>query len=167
MAESTIVYTKRNGAIKVTDGTTPTAITYTTLCQDGDFQYSIPRHDVLVLRCRRDFAATPVLRKGDLQPITGSFSVYLTDLTDATEATIMDILTDSGYVGASWVPTNGASAEVPTYTLVWDLDATSGAEAVTISFPFTVLRLSSVDESGDFVRVSVDFTSYAELPTYA
>lgn len=167
MAESTIQYTKRNGSITISDATGGTPLSYTTLCQDGDFQYTVPRHDLLVLRCRRDFGATPTIRKGDLQPITGSFSVYLTDLTDATEATLMDFLQDGGFVDGTWVPTNGASAEVPTWNLNWVLDATSGAEAVTVTFPFTVLRLASIDESGDFVRVNVEFTSYAELPTYA
>ena len=102
MAESNAVRTKRDAIITITDGTT----TYTVAKEAGDFNFSVPDTNTTSVLDRGAFGADPILRKGDEQPVTGGFSIYLRDLPNATNLTLIDLCMDlSGTVAASMTTT--------------------------------------------------------------
>ena len=49
MAESTSVAVRRDGTIRIKDGTTPTANEYTVAYENGDFSYTEEKSDRVVI----------------------------------------------------------------------------------------------------------------------
>jgi hypothetical protein len=134
MALETIVRTLRDGALTISDASgTPKTITlpYTS----GNLKYDCGGKDPQVFRSRGAFGSTPAVRNGDDQETTGEFEVYLTDLTDAAEGCITDILHNSGYFATTWVSTLGANAEVKTVKITFSVEGTNhGGSDGTIVF---------------------------------
>lgn len=167
MAESTVVRVKRDGQILLSD--LGAANTYTVKHEPGDFNYAVPDYAVINILDRGELGATPQLRRGDDQPMTGGFSAYLRDLGDTTGAayeTLLDILHryTGGYVDSTWSSTHGSNGDVDTWTVQLTIDGSAFGEAdKTVTFPFCVLR-GNVAE-GDPSTIPVTFTSYALRPT--
>ena len=74
MAYSTIVKTKRDGTLVITDGTNSVTVAY----EAGDLSLDIPGPTVNLFLDRGQFGSTPSIRYGDDQPITGTFTVLNT-----------------------------------------------------------------------------------------
>lgn len=166
MAESTVVRTKRDGLLVVTDGTN----TYTIQQEVGDFNFDAPRAAVNHFPDRGEIRATPDLRDGDDQPMTIGWSMYLRDLGDTaspqTYQTILDLLLElaGGYTADAWTSTLGTHSETKTWTVQWTVDGGAFGEAdKTYAFPFVVLRGSAAE--GDPNTVTITGTSYALKPT--
>lgn len=169
MAESTVVRHKRDGVIilKSSGG----SFTYTVAYEEGNFSFDIPLETVENYLDRGRLAdsvgGTPSIRKGDDQPITGSFTAYLRDIGDtgATYATLPDIGVrfTSGYVATNWTSTIGNASDVETITIDFTIDGTPFGESdKTLSFTFAVIRTSFAEGSPD--TVSATFTSYILRP---
>tara|TARA_Y100000310_G_C20685161_1_gene818510 strand:- start:1077 stop:1532 length:456 start_codon:yes stop_codon:yes gene_type:complete len=130
----------------------------------GDFQLSIGANVVANLD-RGKFGATPSLRLSDDQAMTATFTAYLRDFSDATYATLEEIILQSGDVGSNWVSTLGSDAEVFTLDLTWTVEGTDHGDAsdhvLTIPFCHVTGSLSE----GDPNQVSISITSYATLPS--
>lgn len=166
MPESSVIRTKRDWLITVTDGTR----TYTISKEVGDFQWDVPLYGVTNILDRGEMPTTPDLRKGDDQPMTLGWSMYLRDLGDTTATstyqTILDLCheLDSGYTAETWVSTLGTASDVKTWTVKATLSGSSFGETdKTYSFPFSVLRASAAN--GDPDTVTVSGTSYKLKPT--
>ena len=83
MAYSTVPKTKRDGTIELRDGT-GSPVTLEIAYEEGNFTFSQPqRFSELVIMDRGNFST---VRKQDEQAITGSFSAYFRQFTDASEA---------------------------------------------------------------------------------
>lgn len=162
MAESNAVRTKRDAIITITDGTT----TYTVSKEVGDFTCAAPDHNTTSVLDRGQFGANPILRKGDEQPMTGGFSVYLRDMPNATNLTLMDLCMDlSGTVAAGMTSTTSDSDE-RTWTLIYTVDGTWNGEADQVmTLPHCTLRCSMTE--GDPSSLAVTYTSYAPRPTFS
>ena len=78
MADSSVVATRRDGTITLTDGA---ASSYAVSFEVGDFSAAEPGADRVVIR---DRGAIVGLRKGDDPVISFSFSVHMRSLTDST-----------------------------------------------------------------------------------
>lgn len=168
MAESTVVRVKRDGQILLADS--GAVHTYTIAYEPGDFSYNVPDYTVINPLDRGEIGATPQLRIGDEQAMTGAFSAYFRDPGDTANAyaTLLDIAHryTSRYVATNWTSTHGTNGDVFTITISFTLDGSPFGEAdKTLTFPFSVLR-SNVAE-GDPNTVSSTFTSYAVRPTLA
>ena len=92
MAYSVIPKTRRDGRIELNAGATLT-VAYET----GDFTYESPGGgdsfaDQTVIRDREVICT---VRKGDEQPISGSFSFYFRDFTDSEVGGVRDFITKS------------------------------------------------------------------------
>jgi hypothetical protein len=165
MAESTVIRTKRDGIITITDS--GGAHSYVVAYEPGDFEYSVPDAATLLMLDRGVIGATPSLRLGDEEPMTFSFSAHFRDAGSTTYATLLDILHRyaGNYVVTSWVSTLGTSSDVPlTLTVALTIDGTAFGEADrTLTFPYSVLK-GDVAE-GDPNKVSVKGTSYRIRPT--
>lgn len=163
MAESTVIRTKRDALITVTDGTN----TYTVAREVGDFKFDVPRQGILLNLDRGSMGSTPSLRLGDDQPMTLGWTQFLTDLGGGTSyQTILDLLLEllSGYTLTSWTSTLGNQSDVKTWTVKWTVDGASFGESdKTYTFAFVTLR-GSVAE-GDPNTVTVTGTSYQLKPT--
>ena len=162
MAYSTVVKTKRDGTLKFEDNGASNALTIS--YEAGDFQLSIGANVVANLD-RGKFGATPSLRLSDDQAMTATFTAYLRDFSDATYATLEEIILQSGDVGSNWVSTLGSDAEVFTLDLTWTVEGTDHGDAsdhvLTIPFCHVTGSLSE----GDPNQVSISITSYATLPS--
>ncbi len=162
MAYSTVVKTKRDGTLKFEDNAAANSLTIS--YEAGDFQLSIGANVVANLD-RGKFGATPSLRLSDDQAMTATFTAYLRDFSDATYATLEEIILQSGDVGSNWVSTLGSDAEVFTLDLTWTVEGTDHGDAsdhvLTIPFCHVTGSLSE----GDPNQVSISITSYATLPS--
>jgi len=163
MAESTICKTKRDGTITFSDfgGTN----SYEVAFEAGDLNVAIPGRVVNVFFDRGEFGATPCIRYGDDQPMTGTFTAYLRDATDATAAALMDFLTQSGFVDANWTSTLGANSEVFLVAVDFAIEGTDHGEAADHGLGFNHCYLTGSIAEGDPSVITVTFTSYAVYPT--
>ena len=109
MAISTILKTKRDGTLLFEDNAA--ANSFTVVFEAGDLSIDIPQETIVNTLDRGRLGATPSLRYGDDQPITGSFTAHLRDLSDASYATLEEIVMQSGDVGSNWGSTMGANGE--------------------------------------------------------
>lgn len=106
MAYSTVPKVRRDGSIVLKDGTGP-AVTLTVEYEEGNFSFSEPVAAQTVIRDRGTIAT---VRKGDEEPITGSFSFYFREFTNASHAgSLRDFINKSGfYTGNITTGTTGA-----------------------------------------------------------
>lgn len=162
MAESNAVRTKRDAIITITDGTT----TYTVAKEAGDFNFTVPDTNTTSVLDRGAFGADPILRKGDEQPVTGGFSIYLRDLPNATNLTLIDLCMDLSGTVAAGMTTTTPDSDVRTWTLAYTVDGTWNGEAdQTATFEHCVFRATITE--GDPSSVAVTFTSYQPRPTFS
>jgi hypothetical protein len=164
MAESLITKHLRDGTLRAVSG----ANTYTWKYEDGDFKLAIPGPTVEHYLDRGRLADTnggkPNLRFGEDQPMTGSFSCYLRDLGSSLILTASQFVTKTGIVAASWASTMGATDEVPTVDLYWDVAGVVHGDGAnrTLYLPYTYI--SGATEEGKPNKVTFDFTSYCVYP---
>ena len=163
MAISTILKTKRDGSLLISDNAAGNSLTVE--FEAGDLTIDIPQESVINSLDRGRIGATPSLRYGDDQPITFSFTAYLRDLSDATYATLEEIVTLGGDVGANWVSTMGATGEVFTLDLKWTIEGTDHGDAAdhTLTLNYCTFRGSFAE--GDPNTINISGTSYMVRPT--
>ena len=170
MAESTVVRTKRDAILSWTNGT----YTYVFAYEPGDFKFDVPLETIELYLDRgvmADSNGRPSIRKGNDQPMTGSFSVYLRNIADLagspTFATALDLgVRFVGRYATSLASTLANYSDVETGTLTWSVDGTMVGEAdQTLTFPYVALRAKGSDGDPDMVEIT--FTSYALRPTVA
>lgn len=166
MAESTVVRTKRDGIITLTDGTR----TYVVAYEPGNFQVDIPDTAINLFLDRGVIGTTPSIRKGDESPMTGSFSAYLRDIFDSAGSpsytTLLDlcVIFSGEYAASNWTSTIGSASDVTTWTLQWTVDGTAFGESdKTLTFAF--VKLTAKVSEGDPNMIEVSWTSYQKHPT--
>ena len=162
MAISTIVKTKRDGSLTFEDNAG--ANTFTVAFEAGDLSLTLPGATVSNFLDRGRITAPPSIRYGDDQEITGTFTAYLRDVSDATYATLFEIVTQTGQVGSTWVSTMGATGEVFTLTLKWTIAGVIHGDSADhlVELPYCYVT-GSVSE-GDPDTISLSFTSYSLYP---
>ena len=120
MPASTIVKTKRDGTLTFTDNL---ANSLTVEYEAGDFSMSVPGPSVSDTLDRG--VMTGALRYTDDAPITATFTAFLRDISDASWATLSEIIMQSGDVGSNWESTLGPNSEVFTLDLLWTVAGSS------------------------------------------
>lgn len=165
MPESTIVKTKRDGTITLRDGTSPTPLEYVVAFEAGDLNVAIPGRTVNLFLDRGVMTDPPAIRYGDDQPMTGSFTAQLREVTDASVSTLVDVLTQSGYFASDWVSRGGANAEVKTVQITWDIEGTDLGDASDHQIVCDHCYVTGSVADGDPVTISVSFTAYDLYPT--
>ncbi|MCK5224699.1 hypothetical protein KAR04_08000 [Candidatus Calescamantes bacterium] len=164
MAESLITKTKRDGTITIRDGTTPTANEYTVAFEAGDLSVTIAGRTVNLFLDRGVLTDPPQIRYGDDQPMSGSFTAQLRDVSDATDETLAAILLDTGVINTGWVGRGGSTREVKTFQLEWTIEGTDHGDAAdhTITLDYCYITGSLAD--GDPAVVTINFTSFQLYP---
>jgi hypothetical protein len=145
MSDSNVVATRRDGTITITDGA---ASSYVVSFEVGDFSFSEPNADRVVIR---DRGAIVGLRKGDDPVLSFSFSVHMRSLTDTTADNLLDRIYNRGFNSGSLTGTGGDGFEQFLQTVEFKAD-TSGigsGKVYTATFSKCHLELSSMSESAD------------------
>lgn len=166
MAESTVIRTKRDGQIQLADN--GAVHTYTIVREAGDLTLTLPDYTIVHVLDRGVIGATPMIRVGDEQIMTGGFSAYLSDLGDVGNSyvSLMDLVARfvGRYVATTWVSTMGTNSDVFTATLTYTIDGSPFGEAdKSLVLPFCVVRGNIAE--GDPSKFAVTFSSYAVRPT--
>tara|TARA_R110000824_G_C14806383_1_gene635048 strand:+ start:73 stop:582 length:510 start_codon:yes stop_codon:yes gene_type:complete len=166
MAHSTVVKNFRDGSLLIEDGT-GTPLAFTVIYEAGDFSISG------LVQGQKE--TTVYLDRGDLGSLrhtnqtfpSGSFSMHMTDLSDASYGTALDLMLQRNkYAPGSGTPgvsTLGANSEVYTVKLTLTIE---GSDHGDDSDHTIVLDdcLCSVDAAeGDGNSLSVSFTCYGSI----
>jgi len=168
MPESTVVKNKRDGTIEFSDGSV-VPLTFEVAFEAGDLSLTIPGTTVSNYLDRGTMV--PSLRLVDDQPITGSFTAYLRDFSDATYATLMELITLTGDVGANWISTGtatpgpGVIADVFTVNLKWTVAGVIHGDVSDHIIELAFVHLTGATSEGDPDTITINFTSYTVYPT--
>lgn len=157
MADSSVVATRRDGTITITDGA---ASAYVVSFEVGDFSFSEPKADRVVIR---DRGAIVGLRQGDDPVLNFSFSVHMRSLTDTSSDNLLDRLYNRGaHAGAPLTSTGTDGFEQFLQTVEFKAD-TSGISGKTYTATFSkcLLEMGSFSESADGDSIEVTGECYA------
>ena len=164
MAISTIVKNKRDGTLVLTDNAAAKSLTIA--YEAGDFTLNVPGYSVSHYPDRGAIGSPPSIRHVDDQPMTGTFTAYMRDISDATYATLEEIiLGPSGYVGSNWVSTMGANGEVFTVTATWTIEGTNHGDSADHTVACNYVYMTGSLSDGDPNMINITFTAYDLFPT--
>jgi len=153
---STTVKVRRDGQIVLQgdSGTDTFTIAYE---GDGDFSYSQPKPDRVVIRDRGIIVGS---RKGDDQPITGSFTVDFRAWTDSAsgKASLIDFMDGTG--GASSVTKADVAHEEHNLDMVVTIEGSDHTETTDHTATFSSCIFTYDFSEGDPDRLSVSFECY-------
>lgn len=162
MAQNQIIKNKRDAVITLSDngGTN----TFTVVVEPGDFTCEVPGPEVIDFMDRGRFSSGNI-RYGADQPMTGSFSITVTDISDAGVAILSDFC--FAEKPTAWVSTLGSTADVFTVTIKIAIEGTDFGDSADhyMSFPYSIVRGSY--QEGDPGVITFSFTSYKLFPTVA
>lgn len=166
MAESTVVRTKRDITITITDG----SASYTVAYEEGDFNLDIPLETVENFLDRGAIPAVPSIRKGNDQPMTFGFSAHERNWWSASDhATLLDlavVFASSSYVTDNWTSTIGTASDVTTWTVQITQEGSDfGDSDITMTLPYCTIRGGRADGLPNTINISG--TSWALRPTVA
>lgn len=163
MAESLITKTLRDVTVRISDlaGLNSVEVVF----EVGDFTLDVPRETINQFPDRGRFTSPPSLRLGDDQPMTGSWTFNLRDVSDATDEMVSELIFNSGAIAANWVSTLGALAEVPVFTIRWTAAGIIHGDAQDhfVECEFCAIRGSFGD--GHPEVYTLNFVSYDLEPT--
>ena len=138
MAYPTSVKVRRDGQLVLKDGTTPTAVSLTVAYEEGNLSLdSLVNSDAQTVVRDRNIIVS--VRKGDEEPITGSFSYYFRAFSSSDVGSVRDFITG----------TNAYSANVSTGT-----SGTPFVEHFTCNIEFTVEGTDLGDSSDHVATLS-------------
>jgi hypothetical protein len=158
MAISSVVKNFRDGTLTIEDGT-GTPLDVVVQYEAGDFSLSgltAGQKEVTTYADRGDLCS--VRHTSQTYPSL-SFSAHLSDLSDASEETLPDILLKQGSKSSA-VSTLGANADVYTVKLTWSI-AEPGAAAHTVVLDDVYCSLDMSE--GDPSSFSISGTVYGSI----
>ena len=162
MAEETELFNKRDGTITFLDNTGTTS--YTVAFEDGDLSCTITGPSKAEALDRGVHTVPPSVRYVDDGNCAISFSFYLRD-SGQGDVNLVDLATGKTGGGSTWVSTYGATAEVPAYTVRWDLEGTDHG-GVDSRFEWAYCEIDSLGiAEGEFTKSTISLTSRSNYPT--
>lgn len=162
MALSTIPKVRRDGTIQLIDGT-PTHINIE--YEEGNFTFdniALAREDQTVIR---DRGVITTVRKGDSQPLTGSFNAYFRQFTSGTAGAVLDFISKTGAYSGNVSTGSGGSVYVEFYAI--DIKYTSAGLSLgddadsTVTLEKAVCTASFTE--GDPSSFTINFTVYGDV----
>ena len=164
MAESTIIKVK--GDLTVTISDNGGSNSYTFAKEPGDLAITVPGRGVNLFLDRGVIGDPPCIRYGDEQPCTGSLTLNLRDVSDATDVTGAEfIFGPSGQVGSTWVSTLGANGEVPVFTIAITIEGTDHGDSADHTITCNYCYITGGLTDGDPVTLALSWTSFDSYPT--
>lgn len=155
MAISTVVKNFRDGSIQVKDGT-GTPLSVTIQFENGDLSLSGTNQGNYEHTKYLDRGELGSLRKTNRMFPTGSFTCQMTDLSDATDRLIWDIVNKTGAF-ASAVSTLGANADLYTLDIVLTIEGTNFGDSADHVLTMEDCRCSIDFAEGDPSNFTISF----------
>lgn len=164
MAYSTAPKVRRDGKITLKDGTTPTAVSLEVAYEEGNFSFDQTKSDRIVIRDRGTIVS---VRKGDDQPITGSFTIYMRQFTSASAGSVLDFINKTGSYSANQSVSSTVATDEYAINIEFEVDgdAVGDTDGDTTATFDTCICLASFSE-GDPNQITVSFECYNGI-TYA
>lgn len=158
MAYSTAPKVRRDGVIKLRDGTTPTPVSLTVSYEEGNFSFDQTKSDRIVIRDRGTIGS---VRRGDDQPITGSFTIYMRQFTSASAGSVLDFINKTGSYSSNVSSSSSVSTDEYAINIIFEVDgdAVGDDDGDTIATFDTCICLASFSE-GDPNQITVSFECY-------
>lgn len=158
MAYSTAPKVRRDGVIKLRDGTTPTPVSLTVSYEEGNFSFDQTKSDRIVIRDRGTIGS---VRRGDDQPITGSFTIYMRQFTSASAGSVLDFINKTGSYSSNVSSDTTVSTDEYAINIIFEVDgdAVGDDDGDTIATFDTCICLASFSE-GDPNQITVSFECY-------
>ena len=148
---SSIVKTKRDGTVTLTDGA---AASYIANFQVGDFSFEEVKAELITIRDRATIVGA---RKGDDQESTLSFTCHLRALTDSGNEALLDFVNGT-LSGSALTSTGGLGYEPFMCTVKYDINATALGDSKSYSAEFKKVRISASVTEGDPDSISITGT---------
>jgi len=157
MAEATSVAVRRDGTIKLKDGSTNV---YTVAYENGDFSYTEEKSDRVVIRDRGTIVG---LRRADDPVLSFSFTVHFRELTNASSDSIIDFIMQTG-AAAAYTSAGGNGYEQYLVDIEFDVDKTAvGSEAVGHRATLSKCLLTYQVSEGDPDSISLTGECYGGI----
>ena len=162
MALSTIVKNMRDGTLLIQDGTAVTPLDLTVQFEAGDFsvsglnQAAGKAYNIAQYMDRGEIFAGGI-RKTTQAPPTGSFTCYLTELSDGTNETVPDILLQQNKFSSA-VSTLGADADCYALKLTWSCEGTDHGDPSDHTLALDDCLVTLDINEGDPNTFSISFT---------
>lgn len=161
MAYSTAPKVRRDGVIKLRDGTTPTPISLTVDYEEGNFSFEQTKSDRTIIRDRGTIKS---VRRGDDQPITGSFTIYMRQFTSASAGSVLDFINKTGSYAANVSSSSAVSTDEYAINIIFEVDgdAVGDSDGDTLATFDTCICVASFSE-GDPNTITVSFECFNGL----
>jgi hypothetical protein len=162
MSLSAIVKNFRSGTITLADAT-GTPISMTVAYEAGDFKLSgvaQGQMEVAMYLDRGDFGS---LRKTNFTPCTFSFTAHMTEISDATNKNLMDVVSKTG-AWSSGVSTLGTATDVVwTVDVTWTVEGTDAGDSTDHVVALTKCHCKIDASEGDPNSFSISGTCYGAI----
>jgi len=167
MAYSSVVKVNRDGLLSIADNAGfGGANTIDIAHEPGDFSMSAPQETRLDFLDRGRLVSQS--RFGDDQALSGTFSAYWRDASDAGVATLFDILNWSGYVGSNWTSTLGVNSEIRAIDLRLTISGSDHGDGGDHTITITDCSLDYGFSEGQPNTTTVNWRSHTDVrPTLA
>ncbi len=164
MAYSTAPKVRRDGKITLKDGTTPTAVSLEVAYEEGNFSFDQTKSDRIVIRDRGTIVS---VRKGDDQPITGSFTIYMRQFTSASAGSVLDFINKTNSYSSNISVSSTVATDEYAINIEFEVDgdAVGDTDGDTTATFDTCICVASFSE-GDPNQINVSFECYNGI-TYA
>jgi hypothetical protein len=158
MAYSTAPKVRRDGVIKLKDGTSPTPVSLTVDYEEGNFAFEQTKSDRTVIRDRGTIVS---VRRGDDQPITGSFTIYMRQFTSASAGSVLDFINKTGSYSANVSASSSVATDEYAINIVFEVDgdAVGDTDGDTLATFDTCICTASFSE-GDPNTITVSFECF-------
>ena len=164
MAYSTAPKVRRDGKITLKDGTTPTPVSLVVAYEEGNFSFDQTKSDRIVIRDRGTIGS---VRRGDDQPITGSFTIYMRQFTSASAGSVLDFINKTGSYSANVSSDSTVSTDEYAINIEFEVDGDAVGDDdgdTTATFDTCICTASFAE--GDPNQITVNFECYNGV-TYA
>lgn len=162
MPISSVIKNFRDGTLTIEDGTAGTPIAMTIVYEAGDFSIDNLTEGLVETTAYLDRGEFATLRKTNRSFPSFSFSAHFTDLSDATNKTIYDLVRKTGAWAAA-VSTLGTNADAMTYKVTWTCEGTNFGDASDHVLIMQDCRLTVSIAEGDPTSFSISGVCYGAI----
>ena len=158
MAYSTAPKVRRDGVIKLRDGTSPTPVSLTVDYEEGNFSFDQTKADRTIIRDRGTIKS---VRKGDDQPITGSFTIYMRQFTSSSAGSVLDFINKTGSYSSNVSASSAVSTDEYAINIIFEVDgdAVADSDGDTLATFDTCICTASFAE-GDPNTITISFECF-------
>ena len=158
MAYSTAPKVRRDGVIKLRDGTSPTPVSLTVDYEEGNFSFEQTKSDRTIIRDRGTIKS---VRRGDDQPITGSFTIFMRQFTSSSAGSVLDFINKTGSYSGNVSSSSAVSTDEYAINIIFEVDgdAVGDSDGDTLATFDTCICTASFAE-GDPNTITISFECF-------